>query len=1588
MSVPTPREAHVEAVYRLSPVQEGILFQSLREGRARPYWQQATYHVDGVLDRAAFARAWQAVIARHTILRTAFVWQQTSTPYQAVMATATPSIEWWDWRGLDADEQQRRSTEYLARDRERGGDLLRPPLMRFAVMQQTDTSHRVVWSHHHLVIDGWSSSLVLKEASAYYAAFSRNEALELPAAPPYEDYIRWLQQRERGGAEAYWRRALAGFEGLPPLIAGARGTITAETVDQRRTVPEATTRRLREVAARHRLTLNTIAQGCWGLVMARAVGARDVVFGATVSGRSPELPGIERLVGLLINTLPVRVRVTPREPVIAWLRQLQDEQASAREWEHTALTDIQGWSAVPRGTPLFESVLVYENFPGLVFEQHYGSAALAIADTSGVQRNVYLGTIETSEYPLAFKVVPGDALVLRLMRHRGRIDETVTARMLDYAAAMLDAIATRSDLLVGDLASLPAERTSTAPSVEWSAAPSEAVAVAPVPSRIATWASRAPARIAMRSGTTTVSYETLHARASTVGRELQQLGVARETRVGIFLPRSIEFVVACLGVWNAGGAYVPLDPVWPTARVSQVMDDAGVSVIVTDRVRADQVPTSWAQVLTMETCEPAEPAADPAAGDVAWPSALPTQAAYVLYTSGSSGRPKGVVVPHAALSQYVTWAIDTYDVAALPWSPWHTSPSFDLSVTSLWVPLAAGQCVEALSGETGLDALTVMGALLQAGASGLVKLTPAHLRALRTTWGEAGLPPGPGRTVVVGGEALSYGDIAGWAGIAGVRVINEYGPTEATVGCCIAEVGASGASAAAPTAEAPVPIGRPIAGATLYVVDARGARLPEGAAGELWIGGAGVARGYLGCAALTAASFVPDPWGPPGTRVYRSGDRVRQRADGQLEYLGRRDGQVKIRGYRVEPGEIEQLLRTHPAVAESAVVVRHTADGSGQLIAYISPRPTAASASSPALAAGLGDMPDAATRDGAAVRRWLAERLPEYMVPTVVVVLDRLPVTANGKLDRQALPAPMMTTREAAEDAEAPQAPLLQTVCAVWADVLQVAEVDPAANFFELGGHSLLATQIIARLQALLGIEITLEMLIATPTAAAFAAAIVDQLHVAPAMAGPGWVRADRNRPLRLSYGQQRLWFLDQLNGGGPTYNLPIPVRLDGDLDVAALQRALSTVVARHEILRTSYPVHDGQPVQQIAEPASMPLRTIDVSALADAQQTTFVRDTTRALGLAPFDLRQGPVLRAFLLRLDRRRHLLLVVVHHIASDGWSVGLLGREVRVTYEAFVAGRPCPLPDLPLQYADYAHWQHQALQDDRLRRHLDYWRTHLAGVPPLDLGTLRDSARTGTGTTMPYVLPPTLVSAIEQFSRREGVTPFVTFMAAYQLLLSRIYGQSRFIVGTPLTSRPHLELEPLIGFFINLIALRADLTDVLTIRDLLRRILRAVIGAHAHQDVPFERIVGALQPDRRGGQVPLVNAVLAYERMNTALAPIAPEAGPSRFTIALDTVKFALALWMTHAPGQLLLAWRFDHAVLTRGTVEDLHRTYVALLDAMTSAPRSLDELWQRATAEPLARIPADAPQFGHAHATRLGIAARRRPVSSAPLGKDI
>ncbi|HTQ80190.1 MAG TPA: amino acid adenylation domain-containing protein, partial [Thermoanaerobaculia bacterium] len=1131
-------------------------------------------------------------------------------------------------------------------------------------------------------------------------------------------------------------------------------------------------------------------------------------------------------------------------------------------------------------TPLFQVLFVLHNAPAKTPELAGLTAASVEIDSPEVQFDWTLTLIEDR----------GE--IRGSFGYRSALwDEVTMVRATAHFSHLLAGLAAAPDSPLSELPLLAAgERQQL---LEWNATETRYASEATLHGQIWAQAERTPDAVAVTFESSSLTYRELARRAHNLSVLLRRSGVGPDVAVGICAERSLELVVGLLGILSAGGAYVPIDPAYPQARLKHMLEDSRTPVLLTQEKLLDRLPAVSGQVLCLDTLNLASggPQAESRSIEPA-----PENLAYVIYTSGSTGLPKGAMNTHRAILNRLLWGQERFELRADDIVIQKTPASFDVSVWEFFLPLLAGARLALARPGGHQDPLYLARFLEQE------RVTTAHfVPSMLQVFLESGEASGLGlRRVLCSGEALPQELVNRYLeqiGLPiGAPIYNLYGPTEAAVEVTWWPGEAAGDRPG-------VPIGRPIANLSIHLLSRSGQPVPIGVAGELLIGGAGLARGYWRRPELTAERFVPEPGTEvPGSRLYRTGDLARYRGDGAIEFLGRLDHQVKIRGLRIELEEIEGALARHPAVGQAVVVVHRVVAGDSRLVAYIVPAPTTAPTNEELWAL-------------------LKDRLPEYMLPSTFVFLPVMPLTPSGKVDRRSLPAPEWGGETSVEP---PKTPLEELVAQVWSEILGIEQVGAGQNFFALGGHSLLATRVVSRLREFLGVELPVRSLFEAPTVRELSHWVEQERHQGGALSAGPIPALPRDFDPPLSFAQERLWFLDQLQPGDSSYNMPMTLALNGSVAVPALAAALNAVVLRHEALRTTFRMSGRAPVQVIARGFTLALPQIDLTGLSGAARRGELQRIAAAEAREPFDLAAGPLVRARLVRLAGAEQVLLLTFHHIVTDGWSNGILAREVAALYQARLAGLPSPLPALPVQYADFAVWQREWLSGAVLAEQLAYWQERLAGAPALlELPTdwPRPLVQRRRGGKLAFSLTEELTRGLVALSRRSGATLFMSLLAAFAALLERYSRQADLVVGSPIAGRTRTEIEGLIGLFLNTLALRVDLSGAPSFNGLLRQAREVTLEAYAHQDLPFEKLVAELAPERNLAHSPIFQVVLVLQ--NAPMPTLEqPGLAVSPLEIEIETSKFDLTLNLTETPSGLTGWWLFDSDLFDLTTLERL------------------------------------------------------------------
>jgi amino acid adenylation domain-containing protein len=1498
---------------RLSP-QQKHLWSLQPHDRAQTYRAQVAVRIDGRLDVACLIAAVDQVVQRHEILRTTFCCLPGMTiPLQIINESGAPVVTVDHFDELGADEEVENLSDEMRR---RAFDLKCGPVTQVSLAKISPARNFLLIAAPAMNADAAGLRNLVQEIRRQYLSVLNDESVEGEPIQ-YADSAEWhndlLEDPERAEGRAYWREqdfSAAALLQLPYAVQRAEATeFTPDFITTRFEHMAA----LDKLAQQHNSSASFVLLACWQVLLWRLTAQPQIVVGCAVDGRAHE--ELKPALGLFQRYLPARSDLHEDLRFSELMKQLGRTVREGREyqeyftWDETGDAGDSGAASSAGYFPIcFEYVEPAESY-----------------EAGGVKFNVVQEYACTERYEVKLSCVRGgDGVRVELHYDAGRYEQADMERLGAQYQRLVASVLCNEQEKVSEL-EVVSEREREQQLTQWNetAVAYEGTATSIVElfeQRVAA----TPEAVAVVCGAEQLTYAELNERANQLGHYLRRMGVGPEVRVGLCVERSVGMVVGVLGILKAGGAYVPLDASYPAERLRLMLVDSGATVLVRQQsVGAELAGTELAGTAVTEVCleEQWHEVEQESVANVAVRVAA-ENLAYVIYTSGSTGRPKGVGVTQGNLL-HTTQAREVYYGGGPECFLLLSSIAFDSSVAGLFWTLSSGGRLVVPEEGMQREARGLVQLIAQQEVTHLLSL-PSLYESLLGAVAETGRPAGEAaseakgelqslRAVIVAGEACGAGLVQRHQEVAGQALLyNEYGPTEGSVWSTAQQCTVENSSEV-------VPIGKPIANVRLYVLGEELRVLPLGVRGELYVGGAGVTRGYLNDATLTALKYVPDPFsGEHGSRLYRTGDVGRYQSGGELEFVGRVDGQVKLRGYRVEVGEIEAVLGGHERVAGAVVVVRAGERGEAQLVGYVVAAP-------------------GAEVSGAELRQWLGERLPEYMVPWRVVVLAGWPLQPNGKVDRQRLPEPELVGREG--ERQGARTEIEAVVQSIWEEVLGVKELSVTDNFFELGGHSLLATQVMSRVREALQVELPVRSLFAQPTVRGLAGELEMQLQAVQGLSVPPIRSGLRDGELPLSYAQQRLWFADQLAGGSALYNVAAAVRLTGPLNVAALERTLKEIVRRHEVLRTSFPARQGEPQQVIAAQMEFALELTDLSTLPDTAREETARRMAAEEAQTPFDLAVGPLVRARLLRLSEAEHVVLFTMHHIVSDGWSMGLLIQEVSQLYEAYSAGGASPLAELPVQYADYAWWQRQWLTGEVLEKQLAYWREQLAGAPQtlaLPTDKPRPAVQSFRGGQQRFELAAELREQLKELSRQESSSLFMTLLAAFKALLHFYSQQTDIVVGVDIANRHHIEVERLIGFFINILLMRTDFSGNPTFRELLKMVRETTLAAYAHQDLPFERLVEDLQPERSLSGMPMVQTMFSFHNApktelklsNLSLSP---------FQTSGYSAKRDLTLFMMETEQGLVGTWNYNSNLFNASTIQQLSSQFELLLNKAVTEP---------------------------------------------------
>ncbi len=1498
---------NIQDIYPLAPLQEGILFHyQMSEIGEDPYVLPALLVAKTRQQRDDFLGALQVVMDRHDALRTAIMWKDLPQAVQVVHRRVNLPIDHFTINpdmdlATQLDNQMEEAQKYL--------NITKAPLLRIQISEhQQSEQYFILLKLHHIIADHVALEIIQSEINTIL----QNELASLDAPLGYREFVSHsLHQAERLNYEVFFKEKLKGFsEPTAPFdllnVHGSGGDI----IEASREFPLLLARQTRELSQRLNISPAALFHSAFAWVVGVCSGQDDVVFGTVLSGRLQGTAGADCMLGMFINTLPCRLNLKDMN-VESVVKQAQAELLSLLPYEQVSLAKAQQCSEFPSGIPLFTAILNY---------RHSARNSSDWGKDMGVE---VLRAHERTNYPFTVSIDDfGEGFAITAQVN-ARIDPVRVVGYLQKAMeSLIEALSASSVKNILDLSILPSSERKNLLAAGGDSEKYYSHDMC-IHEQFEAQVINNPDAVALVFENTQLTYRELNQQANQLAHYLiAEKGVQSDTLVGICLNRSREMVVAILGVLKSGGAYVPLDPTYPEARLRHILNDTQLATVITSREILTDMSVISDQALCLDDDDVQVALKHQSVKDLDRSSTdeRSSRLAYVIFTSGSTGKPKGVLTTHQNVTRLFTASESCFDFNEKDiWTLFH-SYAFDFSVWELWGALIHGGRLLVIPYWITRSSDDFYQLLVKENVT-VLNQTPSAFNLLMAV-DEDRQESLALRYVIFGGEQLKPASLRPWMlrrGDKTPQLVNMYGITETTVHVTYHRILLNELMG---NQEQSV-IGRPLKDLSAWVLTPENQLAPVGVKGELHVGGSGLARGYLNRQDLTAEKFISNPFSDnPNDRLYKTGDLVRWLVDGNLEYVGRIDDQVKIRGFRIELGEIENTILTHPSVSETVVIAREDGAGDKCLVAYV------------VADVQYSEVDESVKQLIDCYRQHLRQTLPEYMLPSAFVFLDELPLSPNGKVDRKALPTPDIRLGQA--DYLAPITDTEKSLCEIWQDVLGVERVGITDNFFRLGGHSLLATRVIAKVNRQLCVDVPLKSLFNSSSVQTLALTIDGLDSVA---AYPPIESMSDTGPLLLSYAQQRLWFIDQLEQSSVQYNMPASLRLSGSLNVSALQRAFNTVVRRHESLRTVFIDQGKGPFQRIHVSPEFELRVTDLSHLDSDRQEDSVQCASVAEANKTFDLRQDLMLRAQLLKLSEDAHILLVTIHHIASDGWSVGILLTELSALYQAYSEGKDNPLSPLSIQYADYAHWQRQWLQGDALNQKVAYWRQQLAALPvvhnvPLDYP--RPKKQTFSGARLTQKIRKTDLEGLNALCDAQGATLFMGLHAAFSVLLARYSGENDIVIGSPIANREQVEVESLIGLFVNTLVLRSDLSDAPSFTDLLGKSKQTALDAYTHQQVPFEQLVEVLQPERSLSHSPLCQIMLVLQNnqqselrlLGLTLSPLA-ETGVQ--------AKFDLTLNVEESGHGLSVSWEYNTDLFNARTIERMADNFAILLHNLLARP---------------------------------------------------
>ena len=1475
---------NIKDILPLTPMQQGMLFHSLLNPETEVYTEQLSCKIIGNLNIKAMQNAWEKVYNKHDALRASFVWEDVKEPLQIIFKNVKLPFEYFDLTDKDKDEQSGLIQGFENEDRKAGFKLTKAPLTKFKLIKTAENEYYFIWSYHHILFDGWSTPIVFKDFLDNYDALTNDKNVQIIPTREYRDFISYLKNRDRNKQKEFWQKYLAGMEAPTKLPYSKFNSNEHGYEKERIIIDDDLSKKIHTFTKEKNITLNTLIQSAWAFILGKYNSENDILFGVTVSGRSADLEGIQNIVGLFINTIPLRINIRNKKNVLSWLNQNQESFAELLQYEYSSLVDIHKWSQIPGTEEMFKSILVVENYP-IDESVKKAESKLRIED---------LKTIEKTNYPLTLVASPGTTIAFDLAYQTEHFTKDSVVRLLLQIKEVLNEFVTKYEKYLSDILILTEEERTKIK--QWS------YIEKPFPefNIIHEWFENIVRNytdsVAVEYKNNTITYSELNSQSNQLAHHLINEGIEKEDIVGICIDKSFEMVIASLAVLKSGAAFIPLDPSYPEERLNYIANDANIKLLVTIGNNEEIFQNQNIKVINIEKEKEKIETGLKSNPDI---KIYESNLAYIIYTSGSTGKPKGVMLQHKGFCNLIEQMHNDFNITEDSSVLQFASYSFDASIAEIFMPLLKRAKLSVIDKELAISPELLVDFMNKSNVTHAT-LPPSLLSLIDEHKIEKG------KTFVSVGDSCSWSIAERFTN--NVRLLNGYGPTEASVGSTWDVVNLEDKMYSLTA-----PIGKPIGNSKIFILDKNLKQVPIGGVGEIFIGGIGLARGYFNRPDLTAERFLPNPFANnPGERIYRTGDTARFLDSGAIEFIGRVDFQVKIRGFRIELGEIESQLNSFDEIKNSVVIASKDSNGNERLIGYI--------------------ISDNKNIDTDEIKNKLRSNLPDYMIPYAIIQLDEFPLTPNGKVNRTVLPKAEEVTTNITD--ELPTNANEEIIANIWKDILKINQVSINQNFFEIGGHSLLATQVISRLNESFNIQLPIKYIFEFPTISVLSKEI-EKFKTSAKNKLPEIIKVDRNQRIPLSFSQKRLWFLNELKPDDPSYNIINAFKLIGDLNVDFFIQSINLVIDKHEILRTVFKNEHGEPYQKILDKIELNIEQNDFSNLSSEDVETKVRNIAIAESHTAFNLSEGPLLKIVLLKLKDSTNILVFTIHHIIADGWSIPILIKDIADNYNSLLKNKEVKQSELKIQFADYAVWQQTFLQSELYKTQLEYWKKELDGIQPLlelPLDKPRPSVQTFNGSKLSFSLEKNLTDSLNKISQQEGVTLYMTMLSAFQFLLAKYSNQNDVVIGTPIAGRNKKEIENLVGFFVNNLVIRTEFDNRLTFRKLLKNVRKKSLNAYSNQDLPFEKLVEELQPARDMSHAPIFQVMFVFQNIPYNSLEISDmELEPLK--IETGTTTFDLSLTLSEGKETITGEFEFNTDLFYTSTIEKLVKHYKLILNKL-------------------------------------------------------